>query len=161
MPDLPQDPRQLARDILAGKVSIEDLAREQARRRAGQAPAPPRPMNRPQSVPPVQPPLAAAPVPPIRTVPPVRRVPLPPQPPRRPVPPQIPRTVGGAPRESAREVRKPTAQATTQRQLARSPEGAARRPAPLAPISALLRDPRSLRRAVVLSEILGPPVSLR
>lgn len=33
-PNIPRDPRQLARDILAGKVSIEELAREQARRRS-------------------------------------------------------------------------------------------------------------------------------
>lgn len=37
MPDLPSDPEQLARQILTGKLSIQDLAREQARRRAGGA----------------------------------------------------------------------------------------------------------------------------
>ena len=41
MPELPRDPRQLARDILSGKVRIEDLAR-QRQLRAPSAAAPPR-----------------------------------------------------------------------------------------------------------------------
>jgi hypothetical protein len=38
MAELPRDPRQLAKDILSGKISIEDLAREQQRRRGVNVP---------------------------------------------------------------------------------------------------------------------------
>lgn len=36
MADLPKDPQQLAQDILAGRISIQQLQAEQARRRAAQ-----------------------------------------------------------------------------------------------------------------------------
>ncbi len=37
MADIPRDPNELAREILSGRITIEQLAREQARRRAPQA----------------------------------------------------------------------------------------------------------------------------
>ena len=37
MADIPRDPNELAREILSGRITIEQLAREQARRRAAQA----------------------------------------------------------------------------------------------------------------------------
>ena len=78
MADLPKDPRQLARDILSGKISIEDLAREQARRKAGglpsSRPAPPPPMQ--GSAPAPRPAARPAPIAPEEgTVPAAQRMP--------------------------------------------------------------------------------------
>ncbi len=89
MPEVPRDPRQLARDILSGKISIEELAREQQRQRAAKAgggnPAPP--VQQPR-VPPVSP-QARVPQPRQPLTPPgVRSVPRPP-----PSPPPPPRPV--------------------------------------------------------------------
>jgi hypothetical protein len=154
MPDMPSDPRQLARDILAGKISIEELARQQARRRGMPAPAPPKPMTRPaqRQVPTAAPPIQTIPsarhVPtfparrsgtqPGRPVPATIRQPIPPQPPRAPVPSQ---TYG------------------------LSASSATRKPAPqtpaAVPLTMLLRDPRNLAKAFVLSEIFAPTLALR
>ena len=54
MADVPRDPRQLARDILSGKISIEDLAREQARRRSQTVGGPAALPQRPVTLPPGQ-----------------------------------------------------------------------------------------------------------
>src|SRR4051812_3972918 len=83
MPDLPRDPRQLARDILSGKVRIEDLAKERQLRGPGiPPPRPPGdkiPLPRPAQRPPLQRPSAqpfpqqqrpqTRPLPPVRTSP--------------------------------------------------------------------------------------------
>ena len=73
MPDVPQDPRQLARDILSGKIKIEDLARQ----RQGQV----RPVPPPQNRPPQQVPLPRPVPPPQRPAPQVAR----PAPPAEPI----------------------------------------------------------------------------
>ncbi len=159
MPDMPSDPRQLARDILAGKISIEDLAREQARRRGGQQPAPPRPMNRPVIVPPAQPRMAS---PPIQTIPTVRQAP-PIQPVRRPSPIQTSRPVAQPVRRQPNiEVRRPLTQpATTTRQRSVAPPAPVQTLVQPVSIHGMLRDPRNRRRAIILSEILSPPLALR
>ncbi|MGN6369942.1 MAG: hypothetical protein ACTHN5_16925 [Phycisphaerae bacterium] len=86
MPEVPRDPRQLARDILSGKISIEELAREQQRQRAAQAGGgnPPPPVQQPRMAP--GSPQARVPLPrPPVTPPGVRPVLRPPPPPPRPV----------------------------------------------------------------------------
>lgn len=210
MVDIPRDPRQLARDILSGKISIEDLAREQARRRSqaagGQTPLPQRPVTlppgqqvrvpAPRPMPPVQTPRrslggglmggqspgtesankesgvpAALPqsapqrqVPTQRMPAPISRPPQPlrsrAQPPistrpaiRTPVP-QPPKVAATTrPAESA------MAAATRQADSAFGAKAAA---VPLAQsIGKSLRNRAIARRAMLLSEILQPPLALR
>jgi hypothetical protein len=159
MADIPKDPRQLARDILAGKISIEDLAREQARR-AGRAAAPPgvpTPQKLPDRIPlprPAQPPPAqrkpTAPAPQQSR----RSAPSPQQPSRRktgrtppPVnlPPPARQQLVSAPQASMQEEAAPTAHRQNR------PTG----------IQAALRTRGSLRQAILMAEILNKPVSLR
>lgn len=75
MADVPKDPRQLARDILSGKISIEDLARAQARARGGRvgpAAAPPLQQRPPMQQQP-RPPMQASPMPLAQAMPPQQR----------------------------------------------------------------------------------------
>jgi len=182
MSQTPRDPRQLARDILSGKISIEDLAREQANRRAagGGPPAPPRQVPPPnyqrpapspglgsgQNMPPAQsmpPPQSAprrAPAPAYR--PPPRQVQPPRQPARRPVQRATPRIA----------IRQPVAPPLPPQSLAAKLNVSVPTEAPVAPTSAqpaMADAPRaisilnraSLRRAILLHEILSPPLALR
>lgn len=162
MPDMPNDPRQLARDILAGKISIEDLAREQARRRGGQMPAPPQPMNRPMPAGPNRP--APVAIPPIRNIETARQGTVT-TPVRRPIPtaPNRPAALPArrAPlRAAPRSAPQPIASDRARPRPAPAPTAAAPLAVP-ASISSLLRSPQNLRRAVILSEILSPPLALR
>lgn len=157
MADVPKDPRQLARDILAGKISIEDLAREQAKRRG--APPPPPPPQQQQRVPaprPAPPPAASVP-------------PAPPPQPQRRVPPQQPtarpqqRKVREKPRDPLVVQQQAASSARRQQQQAApAPEvasvAAVARPLPAA---AALVNRQTLRQAVIAAEILGRPVGLR
>src|SRR5271163_5030745 len=99
MGQAPRDPDQLARDILAGRVSIQDLAREQARRRAAAqavpaAPVRPAPLPPPRVIPQQRIPVAR----PVQVAGPAQQrvVRLPPQPGRtnRPNPPVAPTSTG-------------------------------------------------------------------
>jgi hypothetical protein len=162
MADIPRDPRQLARDILAGKVRIEDLQRERQARGGGSPPGPrtpekiplprpaqARPQQRPQT--PVQRPPAQRQVPqqkpaqqrpaPVRQAPqaprpPVRQVPIP-EPPRPPAPPVM----------QAAQAYSPQAEST------KAPRGLR--------LNDLVQSKRALRQGILLAEVLGKPISLR
>ena len=163
MPDIPKDPRQLARDILAGRISLEDLAREQARRRSGPG-APVRPasniptspdarvpaalpmQNRPQARPAARPPQQAQQRRPAPQAP-ARRPTAAAQPPRGPnfvmpaaAPPAAPAAAPAAPPQPSR---------TTPKQDARTS------------LLASFKNRTTLRQGVLLAEILGKPLSLR
>jgi hypothetical protein len=168
MPELPRDPRQLARDILSGKVRIEDLARQrQLRGPGGAGTADPRmpdkiPLPRsPQRVP--QPPYQA-PRPQQRPMPPVRQTPAPrpsgpyqrPQPPR-PMPPPVQRQVSRPPPAAAPQPQT-MAPAAPAPGPGAPPRVVARRPVRM---HQLVRSKLALRQGVLLAEILGPPVSER
>jgi len=171
MPEIPRDPRQLARDILSGKIKLEDLQRERQRQAAvppasakqqvrqvpigpgtgrpvsSQMPSmpgarPPQTLSsqRPTAFPPRQ-----APAPSAR-----RQFPVPP--PVRTVPPPKPARTETAP---LAPVQKEYAQASD---TPAKPAKAARKPAR---ISEMVKSRQSLRQAVLLSEILGKPISLR
>ena len=155
MEELPRDPNELAREILSGRITIGQLAREQARRRAaqagvGQASAPPR------SAP------AAARVDPPRPV----RV--------------APQTFGGPPAKSPAS--RPPEQ-TSRPRAAPAPTGAAAPTGPSAggkgnrtsppaaaraapcPLRQVVRNvlgnKEGLRAVMVISEILNKPLALR
>ncbi len=168
MPDVPRDPRQLARDILSGKIKIEDLARERQARQGTPAnlrsPAVPTarvpnkvPLPRPAS------PASRAPMPqarpPLRPIPPRPQQP-PPGFPQRPVPQRpVVRTVLPPP------VRPPIPTTVTQASPAvpstSTRSAAAREAKPGVGLGALLRSRRAVRQGIILSEILGKPLSLR
>ncbi|MCL2647093.1 MAG: hypothetical protein FWD61_08820 [Phycisphaerales bacterium] len=176
MADIPRDPRQLARDILAGKISIEELAREQARRGGATGGArvggpPPQQVRVPDRIPlprpaPVQQPTprpVARPVPPPIPQRPTPRPPVvitapsrrPLQQPVKPVvtvretPPVAPETrVGG--RGEIPAVSKATSQTT----------GGAGAGAKLE-VGKIMKNRMALRQCIVMAEVLGKPVALR
>lgn len=163
MADLPQDPRQLARDILSGKIKLEDLQREQARRQAAaqRQPAEDRPVPLPNFNRPAERPAPQA-------RPEAARIPLPTHRPRPQAQrPQQPKAVRKVRREAppVRPIPPASEPEPVHTQLAPMPE------APPQPVSsadktaqvirAAMRQKQSLRHAVLLSEILQPPVSLR
>jgi hypothetical protein len=165
MPDIPRDPRQLARDILAGKISLEDVAREQARR-AGVPPPQARPgAIQPQKLPdriplprqaPQQPARRTTPPPqPVRQPQARKSAPPPPAPQRRPASRSLPPSAPP-----------PAAQLPAPARQSLAPVGAA--PAspirPIRPRSSIrqaLRTPATLRQAILLAEILNKPLGLR
>lgn len=169
MADIPQDPRQLARDILSGKIKLEDLQREQQRRQAGAPkpaarPAEDRPiplpnMKRPQEAPPPANRQETIPMPAPLPVPQKRQ----PAPQRRPIPQQQKKVRQEPPKpvrpmppaEPARQTQAtpPATVATSQAQK----NAATTRNV----IKTAMRNPRSLRHAILLSEVLQPPVSMR
>ena len=164
MADVPRDPRQLARDILSGKVRIEDLARErQMRAGGGGGIKPVGPAARaPERIPlPRQAPLR--PVPPAR---PVQRIPVPPV--RRPVlaPPanQTPRMP--MPVQQSRVVRAAPVMAPAVAKVVASRPPAAEPPRVGVPrrrvsVRDLVRSRTALRQGIVMAEVLGTPVGLR
>ncbi len=187
MADMPQDPRQLARDILSGKISIEELARRQQQRRN------------------IPPPQSSTNVPPtIRNIgtgptalPSNSRSQQDPNGGSLPARIPMPRTEAqkNAPPPSQRTYQRPPVQVPRpqQQQSRRStpPPPTKKSPAPQAdsysavtqvanqPISEsavntivtgtlgasrvwkMLRSKPSLRAGIILSELLGPPVALR
>lgn len=209
MADVPSDPEQLARQILSGRVSIQQLAQEQARRRAAGAGG-----GRPSANPPAQPRPAARMMP---ATPPNRPATTPPakshyqasgsvvrQPgmatsfPARPAPTRVsnsmgsprigsagstsnqPQRVGGSrPARAVTGGAKPAAgaakpmaggaQATAGSATAAAVQGPAGagsgavHPAssPQVIATAMLKDPRYLRSAFILTEIIGKPLALR
>lgn len=175
-PNIPRDPRQLARDILAGKVSIEELAREQARRRTQKVGGPaalpqqsrataPSDRTGPARVPaPViakQPiPARASGLPPMPTAQPmpqrgpvINRIPSQ-KPPVRvlaprvttlppPMPAQASKPLGGKPEALPAVTGSPSVRVTSRT------------------IAQALKNRNICRRAMIMSEILQPPLALR
>lgn len=149
MADIPRDPRQLARDILAGKISIEDLAREQARRagRAPGSPGAPMPQKLPDRIPLPRP----APPPP-------QRKPVHPPPQSRKAPPKKP---ARPPVNVPPPARQPLAPAGPTVQPPDLSVPTARRESRPTDMQAALRTRGSLRQAILMAEILNKPVALR
>jgi hypothetical protein len=180
MPDIPRDPRQLARDILSGKIKLEDLQRERARQMGAPvppkppvrqvpvaparpvpqvsprpvrqvSPAPPRPVMRPQALPSVI----------KRPAPMQRPAPVRQQPPVRPAPQQQKRVVPPTPAPISASYAQPA------RKDRSAPTGTTDRPAPAAPppsglrVRSIVGSRQALRQAVLMAEILGTPVGLR
>jgi hypothetical protein len=172
MADIPRDPRQLARDILAGKVKIEDLARERQMRGGGMA-APqqqakiplPRQVPAPSPPPMQRGPVRSAPMPmPQRPVPQQRPIPQQ-RVPQRPLPQQAQRTVPMPPprQPAARPVLTvpaptPVVPAVAQRQAAPVAAGPKTRATRLAE---LVQSKHALRQGSLLAEVLGKPKALR
>jgi hypothetical protein len=181
MADIPRDPRQLARDILAGKISIEDLAREQQRRRAAsggggqampQAKVPDR-VPLPRSAVPVPQPPRNTPRPVVRPVslrPKQQQRPFPlrpaPPPVRRPAGPNIER------RPAPQLTQPPPARPVPAAVELPSQENAYGAPSAIPGVHAAPANPRfnigsitrnraALRQSVLMAEILGKPLSLR
>ena len=170
MADIPRDPRQLARDILSGKVRIEDLARER-QMRGGMAPGGAG-GRMPQKIPlprPVPPPVQRAPARPVQRPMP-QRMPMPAQrmpQPQRPMPPQ-PRGIP-VPAQRQPQPHKPQYQYTVPPPQPAAPvveplsepavvTRAVRRPTRL---SELVKSKHALRQGILLAEGLGKPVALR
>jgi hypothetical protein len=189
MPEVPRDPRQLARDILSGKVTIEQLAREQQRQRAAQGGANVPPLQvRPPIPPPAQArvplPRPAAPMPGQRPV--MRPPPPPPRPMQRPAQgvPQQRRQIPAPPPAQRQPPRGPQIQRqAAPQQLTRpatsgsagqqpvtgayaAPQGIqdARMPTALGrgvTVRSFTKNRALLRQAIVMSEVLGKPLALR
>ncbi len=181
MADLPKDPRLLAQEILAGRISIQDLAREQARRRAAENnPAVgPQPANRPP--PPATAKARAAPrpasgqirpgggnPPPTRkAVPPVRVVKPPPSVAsgiRRPATGAVIKLKAAPPPQSG-PVSAPNAAQIAKRNAPAVPTSASPRVSrerdSLSVIRRVLASPSNVRTVYLMSELLGPPVCMR
>ena len=157
MSQVPRDPRQLARDILSGKISIEELAREQARARGQKAPglSPQMPSQRPLAPmpPPVQPPRPAMRAP----APAPRRIP-------QAAPRQQPRptaVVRGPQIEIQSSQLSQPEQPSTTPPPQQSAVHSARSVAAKAGLARAVRNRTSLRQGIMLAEILGPPLALR
>jgi len=175
MADVPRDPRQLARDILSGKVKIEDLQRER-QMRAGGAPQVPAKIPLPR---PVQQP-AQRPIPQQRPAPLQRPAALP-RPAARPVPQRGPVIV----RQPQRPVTVPAARMPAPARAAMPPVPV-QQPKSAQPMTAydlptvlssqaqvsagakkelrlhqLMRSSRAVRQGIMMAEILGKPLSLR
>jgi len=166
MPEIPRDPRQLARDILAGRVSLEDLAREQARRRgeAVQAPAPaaPRPpviKQQPQI--PIARAQAPLPIPP-RPTPPRPQQQQRRQPPR---PQQQQQRRGPIIQNPAPQTRREPQAVVPLPDLPSAPkiseQATKSKSARKSPVELLLNTKSAMRRAILVSEVLNKPLSIR
>ncbi len=180
MPDLPNDPRLLAQEILAGRVSIQDLAREQARRRAAQANSAnvtnAEKTGNPQPRPPATTRPSTGPYPPPtrKATPPNRPVNL------KPVPSSARPTVPV--RKPAVPVRaNPTPAKSPPARTGAPPQGAPSAPAQSVPkkapqpgvvrsakdrelrqvIRRVLASPQNTRTVYLISELLAPPIALR
>jgi len=167
VPEVPRDPRQLARDILSGKIKIEDLARERQARQGVpvnlRPPAAPAsrvpdkiPLPRPAPLPPRVPVPQARP--PVRSPMPSRSQQKPSEFPQRPIP----------QRPAARTVPPPPArQALSPFVVTQTPPAAPARAAQLAPparpmrLNAMLRSRRAMREGIIFAEIFGKPIALR
>ncbi len=171
MSQLPQDPQRLAQDILAGRVTIQQLQAEQARRRAAQEaqrkalrpgatplPAGPRQASPRQVVAPssgagrapLRPQRKAAvvgssvPAVPATKAPAVQKRAV------APAPAAVGKTAGASPAASAVKEKSDTHSV-----------GTAPRRTPAQTIRAVMHNPISLRSVFVLSELLNKPLSLR
>ncbi|HTV49080.1 MAG TPA: hypothetical protein VMG59_11620 [Phycisphaerae bacterium] len=178
MGQAPRDPDQLARDILAGRVSIQELAREQARRRAAAqgGPAAPAAPVRPTPPPPRVIPQQQIPVArPVQVAGPVRqrvvRLPPPPNKATRPTPP-IAQASPVA--KTSPAVKDPYAigslvsmQLSPAAKAAMPPQSGSRVPPPSVPRSRtqvmrkILTSHQGLRTLFLVSEILNKPLALR
>ena len=169
MSQLPKDPQQLAQDILAGRISIQQLQAEQARRRAAQEalrqnirtrPATSAPSARPpgnrQVVQPANQPSAS----------PARRSRPSVQPDRNAVrstanakrsPPQNRNAT--APVEATPDVKAPSGATKTSPAAAAKAAPISRTPSQT--VRAVMNNPHALRSVFVLSELLDKPLSLR
>ena len=177
MAELPNDPRLLAQEILAGRVSIQDLAREQARRRAaennpaaGQKPASPPPPATAKAK--VAPRPASGQIRPGGSYPPATRKAA------------NPGRVGNQPQSGSKGISRPATGAVIK--LKAAPSGAvpaakaapsAKKNAPASSTTAsprvsrdrdarsvirrVLASPSSVRSVYLISELLGPPVCMR
>jgi hypothetical protein len=173
MPEIPRDPRQLARDILSGKIKLEDLARERQRQQGGVVPppnAPPRP-RADAPIPLPRPPQAQPPIPPPQPARPVARPPVsPPKPPKQKAP-KVRQFPAGTPvtvpprQTPASPAANPNALPPSQEPYGEAAQvQSAARPKPLArdrTVRTMVKDRQSLRQAVVLAEILNKPLALR
>jgi hypothetical protein len=180
MGQAPRDPDQLARDILAGRVSIQDLAREQARRRAaaqgGQAapvapaaPVRPAPQQQIRAVPQRQMPVARPVAGPAQRR--VVRLPPPSSSAARPKPPV---TLTSPVTKTSSAVKDPYAigslvsmQLSPAAKAAVPPQSSSNVPSAAAPRSRtqvmrkILSSRQSLRTIFLASEILNKPLALR
>jgi len=180
MADIPRDPRQLARDILAGKISIEDLARERARQAGAAGGAVPLPSKQPWTPPdkiplprtePVQTPQASPPPPPrpvARPTPPpsphipqrpVQRPPVAIQTPqRRPVqqPVQPMARVQSPPEIKPAEIPVAEETPTVSKTASQITVGGAK-----LDVSKIMKNRTALRQCLVMAEVLGKPLALR
>lgn len=176
MGQAPRDPDQLARDILAGRISIQDLAREQARRRAAArgvptAPVRPAPLPPPRAIPQQQIPVARS----VQVAGPAQQrvVRLPPQPSRtnRPNPPVAPTSPVA---KTSPAVKDPYAigslvsmQLSPAAKAAMPPQSGSRVPTLSVPRSRtqvmrkILTSHQGLRTLFLVSEILNKPLALR
>ncbi len=181
MSQVPQDPRQLARDILSGKVKIEDLARMR-QQRAGGAPGggagtagagrpagggmQPIPVQRPMIRPPQQQVVQRMPPAQVKQVPVRGSVQT-----QRPVARQMgrsPQQVRGpqiVPARAPATVRPVTAPLAPMQMEYKQAQDSPAKVAAVVPkgfgIKELLRDKRGLRQGILLAEVLGRPVGMR
>ena len=169
MPQLPKDPQQLAQDILAGRVSIQQLQAEQARRRAAQEALRQNMRTRPAAS------SDSGRQAGNRQV--VKPASQPPQPPGRQLRQSAKAdsyTAGSAPnaKRSPSKSRTAAAQADaasdakTSSAAAKTSPAAAAKPAAVSrttsqTVRAVMNNPHALRSVFVLSELLDKPLSLR
>jgi len=175
MGQAPRDPDQLARDILAGRISIQDLAREQARRRAAArgvptAPVRPAPLPPPRAIPQQQIPVARS----VQVAGPAQQrvVRLPPQPSRtnRPNPPVAPTSPVAKTSPAVKDPYaigslvsmqlSPAAKAAMPRSGSNVPPAAAPRSRTQV-MRKILSSRQGLRTLFLASEILNKPLALR
>jgi hypothetical protein len=165
MGQLPKDPQQLAQDILAGRVSIQQLQAEQARRRAAQEALRQNMRTRPKpSGAPAHPSGARV------VVKPSGNSPRPPRRQARPGGGSAPdaagtrrlasETRGGVIRAVAPATAQPAASAPAKGSAASAKPAAAPRTAAQS-LRAVLNNSNALRSVFVLSELLDKPLSLR
>ncbi len=165
MGQLPKDPQQLAQDILAGRVSIEQLRAEQTRRRAAQEALRQNMRTRPN------PPATPARQPGSRqVVKPASQMPRQPRPQARPGGESAPSASGTrrATSETRGGVIRAVAPATAQPATSAPAKGSATSAKPAAAprtaaqsLRAVLNNSNALRSVFVLSELLDKPLSLR
>lgn len=176
MAEIPRDPRQLARDILSGKIKLEDLQRE--RQRQGARPPPPSTPPPPRQAPTAPPPV-------MREQRPVKEVPIGPgtrMPEQVRTQPQsgrpLPTTVRGGqfpgkgrsfpgkapppPPAPPKRVETPIAPVQAEYEQAHDVPAKAAKPARRAvKMKDLMKSRLAIRQGILLSEILGKPVALR
>lgn len=161
MGQLPKDPQQLAQDILAGRVSIQQLRAEQTRRRAAQEALRQNMRTRPN------PPATPARQPGSRqVVKPASQMPRQARPQARsdsystPVAPVTQRPASAAPRVKVASVAKAADSSAAKSSTVPAKPAASPRTAAQS-VRAVMNNPHALRSVFVLSELLDKPLSLR
>lgn len=165
MGQLPKDPQQLAQDILAGRVSIEQLRAEQTRRRAAQEALRQNMRTRPN------PPATPARQPGSRqVVKPASQMPRQARPQGRPGGESAPsasgtrratsETRGGVIKAATASDAKPADSAAAKSSAVSAKPAAIPRTAAQS-VRAVMNNPHALRSVFVLSELLDKPLSLR